>query len=400
MERAWRKARAAIALGLVIAMVNSALAQAVEIIAPSSTYIVTVDGDFNDVVRGQLRDAGITIDDEFEYAFDGFVVELSDYQLPYVQSLEYVKAIEEDGIVTLAATQSPTPSWGLDRIDQRARSDSGAIGSYEYLSAGTGSTIYIGDTGVFPHQDLAGRISPSGYTTFNDGRGTIDCNGHGTHVATTAAGSQYGIAKNATVVPIRLLNCNGSGMFSGIIAALDWILSPANPNPKTQAVLNLSIGGSKSDAVNDSVERLVNEGITVVVAAGNERTDACTRSPASAVNAITVGATDIGDAKASYTNFGSCVDINAPGSLITGGWFLSNTSTRTISGTSMASPHVAGAAAVYRGLYPTATVAQVTAALSFDCHTRCYFQPCCWYPKQNALRLTYRFLASLCSTDC
>jgi subtilisin family serine protease len=344
-------------------MVNTAIAQAVEIIASSATYIVTVDGDFNDVVRGQLRDAGISIDDEFEYAFDGFVVELSDYQLPYVQSLEYVKAIEEDAIVTVAATQSPTPSWGLDRIDQRAKSASDAIGSYEYQSAGAGTTIYIGDSGIYPHQDLAGRISPSGYTTFNDGRGSVDCNGHGTHVATTAAGTQYGVAKNATVVPIRLLDCNGSGRYSGVIASLDWILSPANPNPKTQAVLNLSIGGPKSDALNDAIERLVNEGITVVVAAGNERTDACTRSPASATNAITVGATELGDLKASYTNFGTCVDINAPGSSITAGWYFHSTHTRVASGTSMASPHVAGAAAVYRGLYPTATVAQVTSAL-------------------------------------
>ncbi len=363
IDRSTARIRVAITLGLVLTMLNSAIAQAVEIIAPSKSYIVSVDGDFNDVVRGQLRDAGISIDDEFEYAFDGFVVELADYQLPYVQSLEYVEAIEEDGIVTLSATQTPTPSWGIDRIDQRAKTASGVAGSFEYLSAGTGSTIYIGDTGVLLHQDLAGRVSPSGYTTFNDGRGTIDCNGHGTHVATTAAGTQFGIAKNATIVPIRLLDCNGSGRTSGVMAALDWILSPSNPNPKSQAVLNLSIGGNRSDALNDSVERLVNAGITVVVAAGNERTDACTRSPASAANAITVGATDLGDLKAAYTNFGTCVDINAPGSNITAGWFFSSTSTRTASGTSMASPHVAGAAAVYRGLYPTATVAQVTSAL-------------------------------------
>ena len=363
MKRAWGKARAIIALGLVITMVNTAIAQAAEIIAPSNTYIVTVDGDFNDVVRGQLRDAGISIDDEFEYAFDGFVVELADYQLPFVESLQYVKAIEEDGIVTLAATQTPTPSWGLDRIDQQLRPTGDAPSSYEYQTAGAGSTIYVGDTGVLLHQDLAGRVSPSGYTTFNDERGTVDCNGHGTHVATTAAGTQYGVAKNATIVPIRLLDCNGSGRYSGVIASLDWILSPANPNPKTQAVLNLSIGGPKSDALNDAIERLVNEGITVIVAAGNERVDACTRSPASAANAITVGATGEGDLKASYTNFGTCVDINAPGSNITAGWYFSNTSTRVASGTSMASPHVAGAAAIYRGLYPTATVAQVTSAL-------------------------------------
>ena len=357
------RVRAGLALSLVFALCASSAAQAIEIASPTKTYIVTVDGDFNDVVRGELRDAGITIDDEFEYAFDGFVVDLAAYQLPYVQSLKYVEAVEEDGIVSIATTQTPTPAWGIDRIDQRERIGGGLPGNYEYVSAGTGATIYVGDTGVFPHQDLAGRISQSGYTTFDDGRGTIDCNGHGTHVATSAAGTQYGIAKNATIVPIRLLNCNGSGAYSGVIASLDWILSPANPNPKTQAVLNLSIGGPKSDALNDAIERLVNAGITVVVAAGNERTDACTKSPASAVNAITVGATDIADAKATYTNFGSCVDINAPGTLITGGWFLGSSSTRTISGTSMASPHVAGAAAVYRGLYPTATVGQVTAAL-------------------------------------
>ena len=361
-QRAGR-VRAGLALSLVLALFATSAAQGVEVASPTKSYIVTVDGDFNDVVRGQLRDAGITIDDEFEYAFDGFVVDLAAYQLPYVQSLEYVEAIEEDGIVTISATQTPTPSWGLDRIDQRERIGGGGDGSYTYLSAGAGTTVYVGDTGVFPHQDLAGRISPSGYTAYNDGRGTVDCNGHGTHVSTTIAGTQYGIAKNATIVPIRLLNCNGSGMYSGVMAALDWILSPANPNPKTQAVLNLSIGGGKSDALNDAIERIVNAGITAVVAAGNERTDACTRSPASAVNAITVGATDIGDVKATYTNFGTCVDINAPGSLITGGWYLYASSTRTISGTSMASPHVAGAAAVYRGLYPTATVAQVTAAL-------------------------------------
>ena len=357
------RARALIALGLAMVFVNSAIAQAAEIIAPQSTYIVSVDGDFNDLVRTQLSAAGISIDDEFEYAFDGFVVDLAAYQIPFVQSLQYVTAIEADGVVTLAATQLDTPSWGLDRIDQREKVLYGSPGSYEYQSAGTGSTIYIGDTGVLEHEDLAGRISPSGFAGFNDEWGTRDCNGHGTHVATTAAGSQYGVAKNATIVPIRLLNCAGGGTVSGVIAALDWILSPTNPNPKTQAVLNLSIGGGKSESLNDAIERLVNSGITVVVAAGNDRTDACTKSPSSAINAITVGAITASDAKASYSNIGSCLDIFAPGSEITAGWIYSNSSTRTIQGTSMASPHVAGAAAIYRGLYPTATVAQVTSAL-------------------------------------
>ena len=293
--------------------VNPAIAQAAEIIAPEKTYIVTVDGDYNDLVGTQLRAAGISIEDEFEYAFDGFVVDLADYQIPFVQSLQYVTAIEQDGIVSLAATQSPTPSWGLDRVDQREKVVYGGTGSYEYQSAGTGSTIYIGDTGVLEHVDLAGRISSSGFAGFNDEWGTRDCNGHGTHVATTAAGTQYGIAKNATIVPIRLLNCAGSGSVSGVIAALDWILSPTNPNPKTQAVLNLSIGGGRSESLNDAIERLVNSGITVVVAAGNDRTDACTKSPSSAVNAITVGAVTAIDSKSSFSNIGSCVDIFAPG---------------------------------------------------------------------------------------
>ncbi len=292
------RVRAAIALVSIFAMVGSTAAQAVEASAPATTYIVTVDGDFNDVVRGQLRDAGISIDDEFEYALDGFVVELADYQLPFVQSLEYVKSIEADSTVYLATTQDAVPSWGLDRIDQREPVNISAGGSYNYQSAGTGSTIYIGDSGILEHVDLAGRISPSGYTSFNDGWGTRDCNGHGTHVATTAAGTQYGVAKNATVVPVRLLNCAGSGQVTGVVAAMDWILSPANPNPKTQAVLNMSIGGNKSVAVNDAVERLVNAGITVVVAAGNENSDACIKSPASAPNANTVGATTWADVKA------------------------------------------------------------------------------------------------------
>jgi subtilisin family serine protease len=414
MKSWWRAGgvRAGLALSLVFAMCASSVAQAVEAVAPTSTYIVTVDGDFNDVVRGQLRDAGITIDDEFEYAFDGFVVDLAAHQLPYVQSLEYVKAVEEDSIVTIAATQTPTPSWGLDRIDQRERISGGGDGSYEYLSAGAGTTIYVGDTGVFPHQDLAGRLSSSGFTVYNDGRGTIDCNGHGTHVATTAAGSQYGIAKNATVVPMRVMGCNGRGNTSGIIASLDWILSPANPNPITQAVINLSIGGGRSDAFNDAIERVVNAGITAVVAAGNDYGDACTKSPASAVNAITVGATTISDAKSSFSNSGPCVDISAPGSSIAGGWFLSASSIRNLSGTSMASPHVAGAAAVYRGLYPTATVAQVTSALLSTATTGAitglpldtpnkllYVSPTDSWPAYSAPTVEYKSLEAVTSTS-
>jgi subtilisin family serine protease len=182
-------------------------------------------------------------------------------------------------------------------------------------------------------------------------------------VATTAAGTKYGVAKKATIVPVRLLNCAGSGSYSGVIAALDWILSPSNTNSKTNAVLNLSIGGGKSSSVNDAITRLTNAGISVVVAAGNSNQDACNYSPSSAPSAITVGSTMVSDAKSSFSNWGSCVDIFAPGSGITGGWYNSATDINTISGTSMASPHVAGAAAVFRGLNPTATVEQIAAYL-------------------------------------
>ena len=239
--------------------------------------------------------------------------------LPIFSKIPDVLYVEKDAPVSglaIQQNQSPTPSWGLDRIDQRTpiSSDANYISNYGYRSAGAGSTIYIGDTGVFPHEDLKGRLSSVGYDGFNDGIGISDCNGHGTHVATTAAGTIYGVAKKATVVPVRLLNCAGSGSYATVISALDWILSPANTNSKERAVLNLSIGGGKSIAVNDAINRLTNSGISVVVAAGNSNADACNYSPASAATAITVGATIASDAKATYSNWGTCVDINAPGS--------------------------------------------------------------------------------------
>ena len=175
-------------------------------------------------------------------------------------------------------------------------------------------------------------------------------------MASTAAGTTYGVAKNAKLVSVRILNCAGSGSYSGVIAGMDWILSPENPNPKTSAVLNLSIGGNKSNAVNSAIARLTNAGVVVVAAAGNDYGDACTKSPASAPSAITVGSTTIADAKSGFSNSGVCVDISAPGSSITGAWIGTTTATNTISGTSMATPHVTGAAAVYLGLKPGASV--------------------------------------------
>ena len=326
-------------------------------------YIISVTPTAKAAVEAAVVKAGWKIDSKYNYVFDGYVVELPKLVAGLLAKIPNVLTVEEDKPVmglAIQNTQSPTPAWGIDRVDQREKVGlTGSVSAYGYRSAGAGATIYIGDSGIYPHSDLVGRLSTSGYSAISDGNGTVDCNGHGTHVAGTAAGTQYGLAKNAKLVSVRILNCAGSGSYSGVMAGLDWILSPENPNSKTQAVLNLSIGGGFSAALNTAILRLTNAGVTVVAAAGNESTDACTRSPASAPSAITVGATTLADAPASYSNQGKCVDIFAPGSSILSAWFGAADATYTASGTSMASPHVAGAAAIYLGLNPTASVAQV-----------------------------------------
>jgi hypothetical protein len=333
-------------------------------------YIISVTPSARAAVEAAIVKSGGTVKNKYSHVFDGFTVELPKLVAGLLAKIPNVLTVEEDLPVTglnIQNNESPTPSWGIDRIDQRVPVGSnGSVSAYGYRSAGAGATIYIGDTGIYPHSDFGSRLSTSGYTSIADGNGTVDCNGHGTHVASTAAGTQYGVAKNANLVPVRILDCTGSGSYSGVIAGLDWILSPENPNPKTAAVLNLSIGGAKSVALNSAIQRLTNAGVVVVVAAGNENTDACNKSPASAPSAITVGATTISDQKASYSNFGSCVDINAPGSSITGAWFGSPTATNTISGTSMATPHVTGAVAVYLGLKPNASVLEATNYIDND----------------------------------
>ena len=364
--RTARITRATMTVALAVSMIagSSAPAEALDL-GPSATYLVRVTPTAKAAVEAAIGKIGGNVESRYNYVFDGFKIKLPVIAYAVLSKIPNVLSIEPDRpMVSLSPeyAESPTPSWGLDRIDQRTAVGSGTsyTSSFGYKSSGRGATIYVADTGISAHADIAGRLSTSGYSGFADGNGTSDCNGHGTHVATTAAGTQYGVAKNATVVPIRILNCSGSGAVSGVIAGLDWILSPLNPNPKTAAVVNMSIGGPASTSLNTAIERLTNAGIAVVVAAGNANVDACTTSPASAATAITVGATERIDSKASYSNWGSCIDINAPGSSITAGWFDSPTSARTISGTSMATPHVAGAAAVFYGLNPNASVAQLT----------------------------------------
>ncbi len=298
--------------------------------------------------------AGVSPKFVYTAALDGFSATLNAGQLNALQHNPNVDYIEQDMEVTAATTQTGA-TWGLDRVDQR---DLPLNGSYSYTPDGAGVRAYIIDTGINTSHTLFGGRATSGYDAVDGGAAT-DCNGHGTHVAGSVGSSTYGVAKGVSLVAVRVLDCAGSGTNSGVIAGMDWVTA----NHVKPAVANMSLGGGASTAVDDAVNRMHNAGVTVVVAAGNENQNACNVSPSRAANAITVGATTSTDARASYSNYGSCVDVFAPGSSITSTWYSSNTATSTISGTSMASPHVAGIAALYLQGAPTATPATVANAI-------------------------------------
>ncbi|ENA2458719.1 S8 family peptidase [Acinetobacter baumannii] len=288
----------------------------------------------------------------YDTVLKGFAIYLPDTAgTAFIEAMKknpQVLSVESDTIVNIDATTQSNPDWGLDRIDQKALPLNSA---YSYLQTGSGTTAYIVDTGILSsHQEFSGRVL-SGYTAISDGNGTTDCNGHGTHVAGTVGGTTYGVAKNVNLVPIRFLGCDGSGASSNVIAGLDWILK----NGKKPAVVNMSLGGATSSSLDSAVENLYNNGYVMVVAAGNSNTDACTSSPARVSKAITVAATDNTDTRASYSNYGSCVDIFAPGSQINSSWIGSNTATKILNGTSMATPHVAGVVAEMLQSTPTAS---------------------------------------------
>ena len=280
--------------------------------------------------------AGAQLHHVYSTAIKGFAATLPDAALAGIRNSPAVDYIEQDQTVSLVGTQSGA-TWGLDRIDQL---DLKLDSKYHYNSAGSALPAFIIDTGIrADHVEFTGRVQ-EGYTVINDGNGTSDCNGHGTHVAGTVGGTTWGVAKEVGLIPVRVLDCRGSGTWSGVIAGVDWVAGTG----KRPAVANMSLGGGKSNAVNSAVAGAVSKGVTMVVAAGNSTADACGYSPASEPSAITVGATISSDARASYSNYGTCLDIFAPGSSITSAWHTSSSATNTISGTSMASPHVAGAA--------------------------------------------------------
>lgn len=303
------------------------------------------------------RAHGGTLGFVYDAALRGFSVALSEDQARQLARDARVKYVEEDGFVTADTTQT-NATWGLDRIDQASLPLST---TYTYYKTGSGVNVYIIDTGIrSTHNDFSGRVK-SGYTAINDGRGTSDCNGHGTHVSGTVGGTTYGVAKQVNLYPVRVLNCFGSGTTSGVIAGVNWVTS----NHIHPAVANMSLSGGGSSSLDSAVQSSINHGVVYAVAAGNNNgANACNYSPARLSAAITVGATTSSDARASYSNIGSCLDLFAPGSNILSDWYTSNTATRTNSGTSMASPHVAGAAALYLQGHPSETPAQVSAALT------------------------------------
>ncbi|MFJ2086880.1 S8 family peptidase [Micromonospora chokoriensis] len=324
---------------------------------PDSYIVVLKD---SAVARDRVGDAakrlsgrhGGTVARTYGAALRGFEAKVSASAAARIAADPAVAYVEQNHTVSISGTQTNPPSWGLDRIDQRNRP---LDNSYTYPNTASNVHAYIIDTGIrFSHNDFGGRAT-SGYDAV-DGGSADDCNGHGTHVAGTVGGSSYGVAKGVQLVGVRVLNCSGSGTNAGVIGGVDWVTA----NAIKPAVANMSLGGGANSSLDNAVRNSIASGVTYGLAAGNDNgANACNVSPARTTEAITVGSTTSADARSSFSNIGTCLDIFAPGSSITSAWYNSNTATNTISGTSMATPHVVGAAALLASANPSWTPAQV-----------------------------------------
>ena len=289
----------------------------------------------------------------FEYDADlkGFAADLTSVQLFELRHSPEVEYVDQDERVRETATQTAAP-WNLDRIDQ---SSLPLNGTYDYSSEGAGVTVYVIDTGIYTANSDFGSRAVQAYNSVD--RDDRDCNGHGTHVAGTVGGTKYGVAKLAKLVGVKALNCGGSGTMAGVIAAVNWVTAH---HVADKSVANMSLGGGKTEALNQAVNEMVNSGVFVSVAAGNNNQSACDYSPASTLAAFTVAASDVQDRKATFSNHGPCVDAYAPGVAVSSDWIGSPTATNAISGTSMASPAVAGIAALYLSAHASTPAATGT----------------------------------------
>ncbi|GAA3738004.1 hypothetical protein GCM10022225_21140 [Plantactinospora mayteni] len=313
---------------------------------------------------------GATLGNVYGHALNGFSVKLSEQGAKRLAADPSVAYVEQNHTVTASATQVNPPSWGLDRIDQR---NLPLNAQYSYTSTGSGVTAYIIDTGIrTSHADFGGRAS-HGFDAIDGALPADDCNGHGTHVAGTTGGTAYGVAKSVRLVAVRVLNCAGSGTWDQVIAGINWVTG--NHQPGQPAVANMSLGGGLNTSLNNAVANSIADGVTYAIAAGNSNANACSFSPASTAAGITVGATERTDVRASYSNWGTCLDIFAPGSAIVSAWYTSNTATASLSGTSMAAPHVAGAAARVLSSNPSWTPAQVASYLTSNATTNVVVNP-------------------------
>ena len=298
----------------------------------------------------------------YEHALKGYALSASEGKLGALLADGRVESVELDGPMTTMVTQTGA-TWGIDRIDQRNRPLSG---TFTYTRTGAGVKAYIIDTGIHAsHTQFGGRVV-QGRDTVDGALPAADCNGHGTHVAGTVGGSTHGVAKGVTLVAVRVLGCNGSGSTSGVIAGVDWVTGDHLAGQP--AVANMSLGGGASSALDTAVRNSIADGVSYAVAAGNgnilgQQVNACNGSPSRVAEAMTISATDSTDRKASWANYGNCVDWFAPGVGITSAWYTSNTATNTISGTSMATPHTAGVAAQYLQTTPAASPATVRTTL-------------------------------------